>query len=71
MKTTTAKAKERRAIIPRRRQKHYSYDESVDEPAKLIDDEPVEVEHEVPAEENEPIETIDKDRNRETPAFEE
>jgi len=43
-----------RAIVPRRRQRHYSYDESLDEPAKLIADEPVEVEAEAPAEENEP-----------------
>jgi hypothetical protein len=47
--------------IPKRRQKHYSYNESVDESAKLIEDEPMDIEKAVPAEENEPLETIDKD----------
>jgi hypothetical protein len=37
-----------------------SYNESVDEPAKLIADEAVEVEAEIPAEENEPVERIEK-----------
>ena len=36
-----------------------SYNESVDEPAKLIADEAVEVEAEIPAEENEPVERIE------------
>ena len=40
---------------PKEKDKHYSYNESVDETAKLDDAEPVEVEAEVPAEENEPI----------------
>jgi hypothetical protein len=56
--------------VPKRRQRHYSYDESVDEPAKLIEDEPAEIEEEVPAEENEPVERVEKD-SRDTPAFEE
>ena len=34
---------------PKRRERHHSYDESVDEPAKLIEDEPVEIEEESPA----------------------
>ncbi len=58
------------SIVPKRRQKHHSYDESVDEPAKLIEDEPVEIEEEVPAEENEPLERIEKEDNSDTPAFE-
>jgi len=41
-------------IGPKWRERHYSYDESVNEPAKLIEDEPVEIEEEGPAEENEP-----------------
>jgi hypothetical protein len=57
--------------IPKRRQKHYSYNESVDESAKLIEDEPVDIEKAVPAEENEPLERIDKDITPDTPAFEE
>jgi hypothetical protein len=57
--------------IPKRRQRHYSYDESVDEPAKLIENEPVEVEAEVPAEENEPVERIEREDEPASPAFEE
>ena len=48
----------RNALVPRRR-RHYSYDESLDEPAKLIADEPVEVERETPAEENETVESVE------------
>jgi hypothetical protein len=36
----------------------YSYNESV---PQLIEDEPVEIEEEIPAEENEPLERIEKD----------
>jgi len=57
--------------IPKRRQKHYSYNECVDESAKLIEDEPVDIEKAVPAEENEPVEKIEKDSTSDTPAFEE
>ena len=60
-----------RAIVPKRRQKHYSYDESLDEPGKLIADEPVEIEREVPAEENEPVEGTEANNSTESPAFEE
>jgi hypothetical protein len=60
-----------RSIIPRQRQKHHSYDESVDEPAKVIEGEPAEIEREVPAEENEPLERIEKNDRLDTPAFEE
>jgi hypothetical protein len=56
---------------PRKRDKHLSYDESVDEDAKLIDAEPVEVEAEVPAEENEPIEGTTQNDKPPPPAFEE
>jgi len=55
---------------PKKRRRRYSYDESVDEPAKLIEIESVEVEAEVPAEENEPVKGIEPDNNHETPAFE-
>jgi hypothetical protein len=60
-----------RAIVPKRRQKHYSYDESLDEPGKLIADEPVEIEREVPAEENEPVEGTEANNLTGPPAFEE
>lgn len=56
---------------PKKRDKHYSYDESVDESAKLIDSEFVEVEAEVPAEENEPVESVEPEDHPATPAFEE
>ncbi len=57
--------------IPKRRQKHYSYNESVDESAKLIEDESADIEKGVPADEKEPLERIDKDITPDTPAFEE
>jgi hypothetical protein len=56
---------------PKKKDKHYSYNESVDETAKLIDAEPVEVEAEVPAEENEPIESTQEKDNPAPPLFEE
>jgi hypothetical protein len=58
-------------IGPRQDKRELSYDESVDEPAKLIADEPVEVEAEIPAEENEPVERIDEDDRFEPPMFDE
>jgi len=60
-----------REFVPRRRQRHYSYNESLDEPAKLIADEPVEVEEEAPAEENESVERIEVNNSVEPPALEE
>lgn len=59
------------AAGPKRRQQHYSYDENVDEPAKLIEDEATEIEHEVPADEKESIEGQQDQEKHETPAFEE
>jgi hypothetical protein len=58
-------------VGPTARAKHLSYDESVDEAAKLIDVEPVEVEAEVPADENEPVEGTADDTDPPSPAFEE
>lgn len=59
-----------RAIIPKRRQRHYSYDESLDEPGKLIADEPVEIEGETPTEEHESVERGEPEEPG-APAFEE
>jgi len=56
--------------VPRRRQRHYSYDESVNEPAGLIADESVEVEEETPAEENQPIEEAKPEDLGDTATFE-
>jgi hypothetical protein len=57
-------------LIPKRRQKHHSYDESVDEPAKVLAEEPVDIEREAPAEENEPIERVDDIDKPDSSAFE-
>jgi|GEM_PF-1547142 hypothetical protein len=59
------------AAIPKKRQIHHSYDESVDEPGKLIEKEPAEIEAEIPSEENEPVERIEKEEKPLPPAFEE
>lgn len=58
------------AGIPKRRQRHHSYDESVDEPESLINDEPVDIEKEVPAEESEPVERVEEN-SADSPTFEE
>jgi hypothetical protein len=58
-------------IIPKRRQRHHSYDESVDESSKLLENEPVAVESETPAEDNQPIERDEQDETSIPPAFEE
>ena len=58
-------------IIPKRRQRHHPYDESVDQSPKLLENEPVAVETETPAEDNQPIERADHDETSIPPAFEE
>jgi hypothetical protein len=58
-------------IGPKRRDRHYSYDESVDEPAKLIEDEPVDIEEEVPAEGNRPVERSEENDKPDLGAYEE
>jgi hypothetical protein len=68
----TALAERRRhGIVPKRRERHYSYDESLDEPAGLIADEPAEIEEETPAEESESVERLEVNRPPETPVLEE
>ncbi len=57
--------------VPKRRQRHHSYDESVDEPPKLIVDEVTDIEAERPSEENEPVERIERNDTTVAPAFEE
>jgi len=59
-----------RAIVPKRRQRHYSYDESLDEPGQLIADESVEIEGETPTEERESVETAEAEEPG-APVFEE
>jgi hypothetical protein len=64
-------SRSRSGAIGPKRQKHYSYNENIDEPAKLIADEPVEIEREVPAEERESVERSKDNGKPESPAFEE
>ncbi len=66
----TPSAGKRKQTEPKRRKRHYSYDESVNEPVKLIEDEPVDVEHEVPAEENPPEQQIEPDERSPHAPFE-
>jgi hypothetical protein len=56
---------------PKKRDRHHSYDESLDEPPKLIEDEPVEIEGAVPAEENPSVENGDEKKEPDSAAFEE
>ena len=56
-------------VGPRRRKKHS--DESADQPATLIEQEPVEIEKETPSDESRPVERIDENNTSHTPAFEE
>ncbi len=67
----TAAGREVGAGLSKRRRRRNAYDEGADEPAKLIEMESVEVKAEVPAEENEPVETIEPEGKSETPAFDE
>jgi hypothetical protein len=57
------------AVIPKKRSRHYSYNESVDEPARLLEEEAVEVEEELPAEDTDSIESIEPDDASAPPAF--
>ena len=59
----TPSTERKKVIGPRRCRRHYSYDESVDEPPTLIEDEPVEVEHETPADENPSEQQIEPDES--------
>jgi hypothetical protein len=60
----TEKARTEAKTSPKKRPRHYSYDESVDEPGKLLEQEAVEIEKEVPSEDTEPIERVEpEDRN--------
>jgi hypothetical protein len=56
---------------PKRRERHHSYNEGVDQPAKLIADEPVEIEEEIPSDENESVESVESNNKHAPPVFEE
>jgi hypothetical protein len=47
------------------------YDEGVDEPPKLIEKEPVDIEREAPAEDDQSVEQIEDSKKPNSPAFEE
>ena len=55
----------------RRDRRHYSYDESADEPAPLIEKESTDIEKEKPADDTEPVEQIEDQEGIAPPAFEE
>lgn len=57
--------------VPKGRRKHHAYDEEVNEPASLIEDEAVEVEQEIPIEENESVESGEAKANSDAAVFEE
>lgn len=56
---------------PKQRQRHYSYDENVDEAGKLIDKETTDIEHEQPADDNDAVEQRPTEPPHAPPAFEE
>lgn len=64
-------AKQNALVIPKGRRQHHSYDEEVDASARLIEDETVEVEQEIPAEENEPVESVEANTDSDVAVFEE
>ena len=66
----TANAGSRTLIVPKKRQRHHSYDESVDEPGKLLEQEAVETEKETPAEDTEAVEKLEPE-DGDLPVFEE
>lgn len=58
-------------MVPKKRQRHHSFDEGVDESPQLIEQEAVEIETEKVSEENEPVERNDDADKTIPPAFEE
>lgn len=57
-------------VVPKKRNPRHSYDENLDEPAKLIESEPVDVEAERPEVENVPVENVDSDEQSSPASFE-
>ena len=55
---------------PRQRRKRSSYSEQTDEAPKLLEDEPVEMERELPAEDNSPVERTEPHGRPPSPLFE-
>lgn len=64
-------APELRGQPPRQPKGRSSYSEQTDEAPKLLEDEPVEIERELPVEDNSPIESTEPHRRPPPPLFEE
>jgi hypothetical protein len=47
-------------IVPRKPRSRHSFDENLDEPGKLIEQEPADLQRETPDEGNAPVETIEE-----------
>ncbi len=59
-------------VGPKRKdRRHYSYDEGADEPSGLIDSESTDIERESPIDDTEPVEQVEKERDKTPPIFEE
>lgn len=58
------------ANAPREPKRRHSHDENLDEPAKLIESEPVDAETETPEEENVPVESVENSDQSGPPVFE-
>ena len=65
-----ARKSEQTRLVPKKRPRHHSYDESVDEPVRLLEQEAVEIEKETPSEDTSAVERAEPDEC-EPPAFEE
>ncbi len=57
--------------IPKKRNPRHSYDENLDEPGKLIESEPVDVQTGTPDEGNVPVERVREEDKPGPPVFEE
>lgn len=65
------KTRKKARPIPKKRAKHYSYNASVNEAPEVIEDEVVDIEGNIPAEENEPIGPLGENDERISVVFEE
>jgi hypothetical protein len=66
----SVKARSRAEMPPKKWPRHYSYNESVDEPGKLLEQGAVEIEKEVPSEDTESVKTV-KPEDRDAAGVEE
>ncbi len=53
-----ARRHEKTCLAPKKRPRHYSYGENVDEPARLLEQEAVEIEQETPSEDTVAVERV-------------